>query len=205
MRVTLLDYGVGNTASVRRAFERLGATVDFTSEPERVAGGKRIVLPGVGAFAPAISRLRQSGLAEAVKAALANGGRLIGLCLGFQLLFERSFEFGENEGLGLVPGEVRPFPPGVRVPHIGWNELQIESAARSRLLSGLAEPVFVYFVHSFRPEGVPEESIAARCAYGSPFPAAIEHGEVWGCQFHPEKSSAAGSRILANFLSEDPR
>jgi glutamine amidotransferase len=203
MNVTVLDYGVGNTASVRRAFERLGAEVDFTADPERVTKSRRIVLPGVGAFEPAMRRLNESGLGEAVKSAVASGARLLGLCLGYQLLFEKGFEFGEHRGLGLVPGEVRPLPAGVRIPHIGWNELRFADPVNTRLFRGLREPAYVYFVHSFRPVGVPPGAVAAFCEYGVPFPAAIEHGEIWGCQFHPEKSSTAGSRMLVNFLSED--
>jgi glutamine amidotransferase len=198
--VTLLDYGVGNTASVRRAFERLGATVDFTSDPDRVAAASRIVLPGVGAFAPARERLRATGLDAALRKAVAGRSRLLGLCLGFQLLFEASEEFGRTEGLGFLEGRIKPFSVGTRTPHIGWNQLRTTS---SRLLEKVPDQSYVYFVHSFRPEGVEPEDIAAGCGYGGGFAAAIEHGEVWGCQFHPEKSSESGRLLLGNFLKED--
>lgn len=202
MNVTLLDYGVGNTASVTRALTRLGASVDLTSDPERVAEGRRLVLPGVGAFAPARERLAATGLDRAVGAALAKGARLLGLCLGFQLLFEESAEFGVTRGLGLVGGRVAPFPPGTRTPHVGWNRLQ-RSGAPSDLLLGIAPDAFVYFVHSFRAEGVAAEDVAARCDYGGGFAAAIQKGNVWGCQFHPEKSSDVGRAMIQNFLAEE--
>ena len=199
MKVALLDYGVGNVASVRRAFARLGADVELTSDPGRVAAARRLVLPGVGAFAPARERLASSGLEGAIHAALDSGARLIGLCLGFQLLFEESAEFGRTKGLGLLAGRGAPFGDGVRTPHIGWNALK--TSAGARLFSGVPDGASVYFVHSFRPEGVPDADVAARCDYGGGFPAAIERGGVWGCQFHPEKSSEIGRRILLNFLN----
>ena len=201
-RVAILDYGVGNVGSVRRAFERLGAEVATTSDPAVVADAPRVVLPGVGAFAPARARLASSGLEEVLRAAVGRGARLLGLCLGFQLLFEASEEFGTTEGLGLLPGRVAPFPPGVRVPHVGWNRLETEGASEGPLLAGLPRGSYVYFVHSFRPEGADPEDVAAFCDHGGRFVAAARRGNVWGCQFHPEKSSGAGRRILANFLSE---
>ncbi|HPA52265.1 MAG TPA: imidazole glycerol phosphate synthase subunit HisH [Thermoanaerobaculia bacterium] len=201
-RVALLDYGVGNVGSVRRAFERLGAQVVTTSDPALVAESSRVVLPGVGAFAPARARLASSGLDGALRAAVGRGARLLGLCLGFQLLFEASEEFGTTEGLGLLPGRVVPFPPGVRVPHVGWNRLETEGAAEGPLLAGLPRGTYVYFVHSFRPEGAEPGDVAAYCDHGGRFVAAARRGNVWGCQFHPERSSGAGRRILANFLSE---
>ncbi len=201
-RVALLDYGVGNVGSVRRAFERLGAEVVTTSDPALVAESSRVVLPGVGAFAPARARLASSGLDGALRAAVGRGARLLGLCLGFQLLFEASEEFGTTKGLGLLPGRVVPFAPGVRVPHVGWNRLETEGAAEGPLLAGLPRGTYVYFVHSFRPEGAEPGDVAAYCDHGGSFVAAARRGNVWGCQFHPEKSSGAGRRILANFLSE---
>ena len=199
--VTLVDYGVGNTASVIRAFRRLGAGVDFTADLDRVASARRLVLPGVAAFAPAMNRLLETGLESAVRAALKRGGRLLGLCLGFQLLFEESEEHGVHRGLGLVPGRVRPFPGGVRTPHVGWNQLL---ARRSDgFVEGLSDGSFVYFVHSYRPEGADATDVAAACDHGGEFPAIVQRGNVWGCQFHPEKSSENGRILLANFLKED--
>jgi imidazole glycerol-phosphate synthase subunit HisH len=198
-RVTLVDYGVGNTASVTRAFRRLRAEVELTADPARVAAADRIVLPGVGAFAPARERLAAAGLDAALRVAVDGGARLLGLCLGFQLLFEESEEFGRTPGLGFVPGRVAAFAPGVRSPHVGWNALSV--AKGDGLFSGLASGTWVYFVHSFRPEGVPAGDVAATADHGGPFVAAVQHGGVWGCQFHPEKSSEAGRTLLANFLA----
>lgn len=200
-KITLVDYGVGNTASVIRAFRRLGAEVDFTGDLDRVASARRLVLPGVAAFAPAMNRLLETGLESAVRAAVKRGGRLLGLCLGFQLLFEESEEHGLHRGLGLVPGRVRPFPGGVRTPHVGWNQLL---ARRSDgFVEGLADGSFVYFVHSYRPEGAEAADVAAACDHGGEFPAIVQRANVWGCQFHPEKSSENGRLLLANFLRED--
>jgi len=199
--VTLVDYGVGNTASVFRAFRRLGAEVDFTADLDRVAEARRLVLPGVAAFAPAMNRLLETGLESAIRAAVKRGGRLLGLCLGFQLLFEESEEHGVHRGLGLVPGRVRPFPGGVRTPHVGWNRLL---ARRSDgFVEGLPDGSFVFFVHSYRPEGAEAADVAAACDHGGEFPAIVQRGNVWGCQFHPEKSSENGRLLLANFLRED--
>ena len=199
--VTLVDYGVGNTASVIRAFRRLGAEVDFTSDLDKVASAHRLVLPGVAAFAPAMNRLLETGLESAVRAAVKRGARLLGLCLGFQLLFEESEEHGVHRGLGLVAGRIRPFAAGVRTPHVGWNQLLARRA--DGFVEGLADGSFVYFVHSFRPEGADAADVAAACDHGGEFPAIIQKDNVWGCQFHPEKSSENGRLLLANFLAEE--
>ena len=199
--VTLVDYGVGNTASVIRAFRRLGIEVDFTADLDRVAAARRLVLPGVAAFAPAMNRLLETGLESAVRASVKRGGRLLGLCLGFQLLFEESEEHGVHRGLGLVPGRVRPFPVGVRTPHVGWNRLLTRRP--DGFVEGLQDGSFVYFVHSYRPEGAEAADVAAICDHGGEFPAIVQRGNVWGCQFHPEKSSENGRLLLANFLRED--
>jgi glutamine amidotransferase len=199
--VTLVDYGVGNTASVIRAFRRLGAEVDFTADLDRVASARRLVLPGVAAFQPAMNRLLETGLESAVHAAVKRGARLLGLCLGYQLLFEESEEHGVNRGLGLVPGRVRAFPAVARTPHVGWNQLL---ARRSDgFMKGIADGSWVYFVHSFRPEGVDTADVAAACDHGGEFAAIVQRGNVWGCQFHPEKSSENGRLLLSNFLKED--
>ncbi|MFI5181119.1 MAG: imidazole glycerol phosphate synthase subunit HisH [Thermoanaerobaculia bacterium] len=200
--VTLVDYGVGNIASVTRAFRRLGAEVALTADPTHVASASRIVLPGVGAFAPARKRLAETGLDAALLEAVRNGSRLLGLCLGFQLLFDESEEYGKTAGLGVVVGRIVPFPGTVRVPHVGWNALDVTRG--DGLFSGVPSGTFVYFVHSYRPEGVNPEDVAATCDHGGPFPAAIQCGNVWGCQFHPEKSSEAGRKLLLNFLAPEP-
>jgi glutamine amidotransferase len=200
--VTLVDYGVGNIASVTRAFRRLGAEVYLTADPEHVASASRIVLPGVGAFGPARKRLAETGLDASLLEAVRQGSRLLGLCLGFQLLFDESEEYGKTPGLGVVGGRIVPFGENVRIPHVGWNALDV--TREEGLLSGVPSGTYVYFVHSFRPEGVDLEDVAATCEYGGPFPAAIQCGNVWGCQFHPEKSSEAGRKLLLNFLAPEP-
>jgi glutamine amidotransferase len=200
--VTLVDYGVGNIASVTRALQHLGAEVELTADPVHVASSERIVLPGVGAFAPARRRLAETGLDAALLEAVRNGSRLLGLCLGFQLLFDESEEHGTTPGLGVVRGRIAPFPRSVRVPHVGWNALAV--AREHGLFSGVPSGTYVYFVHSYRPEGVDPEDVAATCDYGERFPAAIQCGNVWGCQFHPEKSSEAGRKLLRNFLAPEP-
>jgi glutamine amidotransferase len=199
--VTLVDYGVGNTASVIRAFHRLGAEVDFTADLDRVASARRLVLPGVAAFQPAMDRLLETGLESAVRAAVKRGGRLLGLCLGFQLLFEESDEHGVHRGLGLVPGRIRAFPAGVRTPHVGWNQLLTRRS--DGFMAGMADESWVYFVHSYRPEGVDAADVAAACDHGGEFAAIVQRENVWGCQFHPEKSSGNGRLLLSNFLKED--
>ncbi|HEX5855858.1 MAG TPA: imidazole glycerol phosphate synthase subunit HisH [Thermoanaerobaculia bacterium] len=200
-KVTLVDYGVGNTASVIRAFRRLGADVDFTADLDRVATARRLVLPGVAAFQPAMNRLLETGLEAGVRAAVQRGGRLLGLCLGFQLLFEESEEHGVHRGLGLVPGRVRAFPSGVRTPHVGWNQLLRRRS--DGFVAGLADGSWVYFVHSYRPEGADAADVAAACDHGGEFAAIVQRDNVWGCQFHPEKSSENGRLLLSNFLKED--
>ena len=201
MSVTVVDTGVANVASVRRAFERLGAEVELTADPERVAGAKRLVLPGVGAFAPARQRLKETGLDEALTRAVAGGARLLGLCLGFQLLFEESHEFGVTRGLALLQGRIAPFPEGVRTPHVGWSPLARVGNGGGPM-SLVADRSYVYFVHSFRPEEEDPRDVAARCDYGGGFAAVVRRGNVWGCQFHPEKSSDVGRAILRAFLEQ---
>jgi glutamine amidotransferase len=200
-RVIVVDYGVGNVASVRRGFERLGAEVVLSGDPDAIASADRVVLPGVGAFAPAMESLVKSGLDAALKLAAHRGGRLLGLCLGYQLLFEESEEFGTTRGLGLLQGRIVPFPAGTRTPHVGWNTITpAPRANRARVLAGLPAESWVYFVHSFRPEGAEAGDTAATTDCGGPFPSVSERGNVWGCQFHPEKSSETGRQILRNFL-----
>ncbi len=200
--VTLVDYGVGNIASVTRAFRRLGAEVHLTADPVHVASASRIVLPGVGAFAPARRRLAETGLDEALLEAVRQGSRLLGLCLGFQLLFDESEEHVRTPGLGVVRGRIVPFGGGARVPHVGWNSLDVRR--EEGLFSGVPSGTYVYFVHSYRPEGVDPEDVAATCDHGGTFPAAVQCGNVWGCQFHPEKSSGAGRTLLLNVLAPEP-
>ena len=195
--IVVIDAGVGNLGNLKRAVERVGAPARITDDPEVVAASRRLVLPGVGAFRPPRERMR-GGLEEAVQHSLADGGYLLGICIGFQLLFEASTEFGTTDGLGLLGGNVTALPPGVELPHMGWNRLQ--QVADHPLLAGIPEGAYVYFVHSFAPEDVPEGEQLAACTHGRSFAAICGRGRVMGTQFHPEKSGAHGLRLLHNYV-----
>ncbi|MFL6231866.1 MAG: imidazole glycerol phosphate synthase subunit HisH [Thermoanaerobaculia bacterium] len=201
----VIDAGVGNLGNLVRAVERVGGRAEITADPERVAAARCLLLPGVGAFAPPREALRGT-VEEALGEALHRGAWLLGICVGFQILFEEGEEFGATDGLGLLPGRVTRLPETVPVPHIGWNRLH--GAAHHPLLKGL-EDRYVYFVHSYAPEGVPDELCLARCTHGREFAAVAGRERVMGTQFHPERSGPAGLRLLANFLEmthgADPR
>lgn len=197
MNATILDAGVGNLGNLARALRHLGAEPTVTRDPAEVARGRCLLLPGVGAFAPPRENLRGE-LEEALRKALDAGAWLLGVCVGFQLLFEKSEEFGETQGLGLLPGKITRLPGSVPLPHIGWNRLQM--ADGSPLLQGLESGDHVYFVHSFAPEDVPESHVLATTLHGRSFPAVAGRGRVLGTQFHPEKSGETGLKILANYL-----
>lgn len=195
MTVTILSYGAGNVASVRFALERLGATVRLTADPLEVAEAGRLILPGVGAAGYAMGRLRDLGLVEAIR---AFERPLLGVCLGQQLLFETSDEGGGTGMLGLIPGRVRALAPGpaLPVPHMGWSRLS--RIRDDPLLDGVPDGAWAYFVHGFVcPDG---PATLVRADYGGPVPAVVRASNRWGCQFHPERSAAAGARILQNFL-----
>ena len=197
----IVDAGVGNLGNLVRAVERCGGRASITSDPGRVAAARCLLLPGVGAFSPPREAVR-GGLEDALRTALDRGAWLLGICVGFQILFEEGEEFGTTDGLGLLPGRVTRLPEGVPVPHIGWNRLH--DLADHPLLAGLADGEaggrYVYFVHSYAPEGVPDELCLARATHGRAFPAVAGRGRVLGTQFHPERSGEAGLRLLANFL-----
>ena len=195
--IVVIDAGVGNLGNLKRAVERVGAPARITDDPEVVASSRRLILPGVGAFRPPRERMR-GGLEDALQHSLADGGYLLGICIGFQLLFEASTEFGTTDGLGLLGGRVTALPPGVELPHMGWNRLQ--QVADHPLLTGIEEGAYVYFVHSFAPEDVPEGEQLATCTHGRPFAAICGRGRVMGTQFHPEKSGAHGLRLLRNYV-----
>lgn len=205
---TVIDAGVGNLGNLARALAEAGAEVEVTSEAERVAASRCLLLPGVGAFSPPRERLR-GGLEEAIRHALDAGAWMLGICVGYQLLFEAGEEFGVVDGLGLLPGRVTRLPAEVALPHVGWNRLERangragDGAARGPavdLLAGLPEAPWFYFVHSFAPQDVPDELVAARALHGRRFAAVAGRGRVLGTQFHPEKSGPAGLALLANFL-----
>ena len=193
--VTVLAYGAGNTASVRFALERLGATVRLTDDPVAVVGAERLILPGVGAAAYAMARLTALELVDPI---CAFPRPLLGVCLGQQLLFETSEEGEPVPLLGLIPGAVRRLEPGpdLTVPHMGWSRLTADRS--DPLLEGVEDGSYAYFVHGFVcPEG---PATLARADYGGPVPAVVRSANRWGCQFHPERSAATGARILRNFL-----
>jgi len=199
--IAILDYGMGNVRSVLNAFDRLDAPSRLTADPEDVRQADRVVIPGVGAFGDAMAALRASGLAQAVRDAAAAGRPVLGVCLGMQLLASRSTEFGEHEGLDLIPGTVSLLEtaPGLRIPHVGWNDLEV--TGDDPVLEGLgAEPTF-YYVHSyeFRPQD--PRAVTGVTDYGGPVTACVTSGNVSGVQFHPEKSGEDGLTLLRNFVT----
>ena len=196
-RIAILDYGMGNLRSVEKALEHVGATATIGFDPTEVRAADGVILPGVGAFPRAMERIRERGLDELIAERRDAGVPILGICLGLQLLFESSSELGGGAGLGLLEGEVRELRAGeLKVPHIGWSPVRWER--ESRLTEGIESETPFYFVHSFAPEARPEELLGS-AAYGERFACAAERGNVFGVQFHPEKSSAAGLRLLANF------
>lgn len=197
--IAIVDYGMGNLRSVAKALERAGAKVSLLSAPpaglRRAAG---IVLPGVGAFGDAMANLRSSGWDGWIRDAIAAGTPFLGICLGFQLLFDRSEESRGVRGLAVIPGEVGRLPATVTVPHMGWN--QIRPVRPTDLLQGVEDGDYAYFVHSYCARPADGAAAAAVTDYGGEFVSAIGRGNVWGVQFHPEKSQAVGLRILSNFV-----
>ena len=199
--VAIVDYGVGNLFSLRSSLEAIGAEVVVTSDAETLARADQIILPGVGAFEDAARKLRESGLADVIRVLAARGKPLMGICLGMQMLFDKSFEYGEHEGLGLIPGNVRPIadviPTDYKIPHIGWNALHFRG--ENPLFSYIKEGDCVYFVHSYYAADC-DDSIIATAEYGPELTAAVARGNVLGCQFHPEKSGNVGLNILKAFV-----
>ncbi len=198
IHATVIDAGVGNIGNLVRALRHLGAEVETTCDPAVIRKARCLVLPGVGAFRPPREVLRGAP-EEAIRTALEDGACLLGICIGYQLLFDSSEEFGMTDGLGLLTGRVTKLPGGVPLPHIGWN--RVFGVADHPLLAGAAEDDHYYFVHSFAPEAVPEESVLGRCRHGRSFPAITGRGRIAGTQFHPEKSGAAGLGLLRNYLA----
>ena len=196
-RIAVLDYGIGNLRSAERALAHVGAAARLVADPHDVEGADGVVLPGVGAFGPCARALEASGLAAAALAAIDAGVPFLGICVGFQLLYERSEESPGTPGLGVLGGTVRRLAGGVKVPQMQWNV--VERRGGSGLLAGIGDRPWVYFVHSYSPEV--GGATVATCDYGGVVAAAAEDGAVWGTQFHPEKSGAMGLRILANFVA----
>ncbi len=199
--VAIVDYDAGNTKSVWKAFTHLGAEARLTREPEEILAAERVVLPGVGAFGDAMGKLSHFGLVDVLKEAAGSGKPFLGICLGEQLLFERSEESPGVAGLGIFKGECRRFTAkeGYKIPQIGWNSLHLQNDGR--LFAGLSEGIFVYFVHSYYVHAEDRNIVKAICQYTDAADASIESANVFACQFHPEKSGAAGLQMLRNFLA----
>lgn len=198
--IAIIDYGVGNIFSLKSSFKKIGADAVLTSDIEVIRAADKIVLPGVGAFGDAAEKLKNSGLFEVIKDVCKNGKPLLGICLGMQLLFEKGYEYGEHEGLGLIKGNVRfigdYITPGLKIPHIGWNSLSFPK--ENEIFKYLNEGDFVYFVHSYHGTEC-ESSVIATTEYGGELTAAVADGNVYGMQFHPEKSGDTGLKILKAF------
>jgi glutamine amidotransferase len=197
--IPLVEYGRGNLGSVEKAFARLGLAATVTQDPDVVADAEALVLPGDGAFHDAMDNLTSLGLLDPVRDALAAERPFLGICLGYQLLFTESEEFGHSKGLDVVPGSVRRFPPGLKVPHMGWN--QVEHAGDLVLFDGIPSGAHFYFVHSYYPRTDARSLRVATCTYGVTFPAAMGRGRLFATQFHPEKSQRWGLRLLENFAA----
>lgn len=199
--IVIIDYGMGNLRSVQKAFEAVGHSAEISQDPEVVRKASKVILPGVGAFADAIALLKQSGLADAFREAVQAGKPCLGVCLGLQLLFDVSEEDGEHDGLGLLAGRVVRFKPspGLKIPHMGWNTLEVLKPAP--LLRGLGSDPSVYFVHSYHAVATDHEVVAAESNHPTPFAAMVWKDNLMACQFHPEKSQAAGLAMYANFAA----
>lgn len=203
--IAIVDYGRGNLGSVEKAFARVGMPAAVTQDARVVAGAEAVVLPGDGAFHDAMGNLQALGLLGPLRACLDDGRPFLGICLGYQLLFTESEEFGQGKGLDVIPGAVRRFPPGLKVPHMGWN--QVEHRGDVRLFDGIPSGANFYFVHSYYPEITDSSVSVATCSYGVTFPAAVGRGALFATQFHPEKSQRWGIRLLENFAAfvREPR
>ena len=199
--VVIVDYGVGNLYSLKSSFKSIGVDVVATGDKSLIEKADKIILPGVGAFEDASKKLFDSGLSEVIINRAKAGVKLLGICLGMQLLFDRSFEYGEHRGLGLISGDIQPIgsviPKNLKVPHIGWNALSIKEP-RSEIFKYLSSGDYVYFVHSFYGANC-DSSVIATTEYGAELTAAVQKDNVYGCQFHPEKSGSVGLNILKAF------
>lgn len=193
----VVDYGAGNLHSIRRALERQDLEVRLIDSPEALDDADALVVPGDGAFAPAMARLRAQGFPDRIRSFVGSGRPFLGVCLGMQLLFEESAEDGQHEGLGLLPGRVVRLPGTVKIPQMGWNSLRL--LRPSPLLDGCRAGQYVYFIHSYHAVPADPTLIAATTEYGGPVAAVVGRGNVWATQFHPEKSGSVGARMLADF------
>lgn len=199
MKIAILNYNVGNLSSVKNALYALGADSQIVTNPSEISHFDKIILPGVGAFGDAITHLNKSGMSEAIKDFAKSGKFMLGICLGMQLLMDKSYEFGEFAGLGLINGEVVKFEyKSLKIPHMGWNRIEI--LRKSPLLNGIENGTFLYFVHSFYVKNRDYADIIATCDYGAIFSAIVQKDNIFGIQPHPEKSADCGLKILENFI-----
>jgi len=199
VEIAVVDYGMGNRRSVEKALEHVGVRASISSDAEQLRRAAGLVLPGVGAFPRAMERLRELGLDDLLRERVQAATPVLGVCLGMQLAFDSSTELGGAAGLGIIAGEVHALPAApLKLPHIGWNEVGFTNT-RAALIDCLPQPCAFYHVHSFAPVPADERDVLGTAVYGAPFTSMVQHGAFYGVQFHPEKSSAAGLRLLANF------
>ncbi|HUH03396.1 MAG TPA: imidazole glycerol phosphate synthase subunit HisH [Kofleriaceae bacterium] len=200
--IAVIDTGTGNLRSVQKALARAGGDPIITSDPDVVRRAARVVVPGQGAFGEFVARLAERGLEDALREVIADGRPYLGLCLGLQVLYESSEEHGPVRGLGLLPGKVvrfRPTDRALKVPHMGWNQVS-EHGRTEPLLAGVPSGAYFYFIHSYYVQPADPDTVALSCSYGHEFAAAVRSGNLFACQFHPEKSGEVGLRLLANFV-----
>lgn len=200
--VAIIDYGVGNLRSVEKAFAAAGCAAVVSADERVLRAARRLVLPGVGAFAACVGALRERGFDALVRERVAEGAPVLGVCVGMQMLFDESEEFGQSRGLGLLRGRVRRFDAALRVPQVGWNDVSLRRPAHP-LLAGIGAGEFFYFVHSYYCEAADDADVLCETEYGVRYPSAVARGAICGVQFHPEKSQAAGLRLLRNFAGAD--
>ena len=201
--VAVIDYGMGNLRSVSKALETVGAEVKVTNNPEEIVKAEAIVLPGVGAFYRGMENLRNLGILPAIFKTVEEGKPFLGICLGLQLLFTKSEEHGINKGLGLIKGKVRRFEPALKIPHMGWNKVKLQITSHKSqvgIFDGVPNNSYFYFVHSYYVEPEDKNVILAATGYGVEFASAVTKGNIFGVQFHPEKSTGLGLKILENFV-----
>ncbi len=195
--IAVIDYGMGNLRSVSKALESVGAETKVTNSPEDIKSAEAIVLPGVGAFCRGMENLEQLGLSPAILESIKNNKPFLGICLGLQLLFTESEEHGVSKGLGILKGSVKKFAPNVKIPHMGWNQIKLNT---TDLFDGIPDNSYFYFDHSYYVEPKDKNTVIAVTQYGKDFVSAVNKDNIWGVQFHPEKSSDLGLKILKNFV-----
>lgn len=201
--IAVIDYGMGNLRSVSKALEKAGASAVVTSSKNAAASADAIVLPGVGSFGPAMKNLENSGFDKTITRAVGAGKPFLGLCLGFQMLFDKSFEDGVHKGLGILPGKVLRFGTSLKVPHMGWNNVSPEKTqSAARMFDGIPKDSYFYFVHSYYAVPSGSSAAAGTTRYAVNFCSAAARDRIWGCQFHPEKSGSLGLKLLRNFVRE---